>query len=286
MKKILFPFEIGNPIYRDAYVYAVKLARNLYKEVILLNTFVIEAVDNITEATYSKLIRDNWFRAYNDISKFNKYYLEEHARIDDELKIKFDYRFIHGLFNDEIRKIASEEEVDIIVLPVSDRKETNRRQLEIIRDNLFEKNRVSLLVIPFQEAYRPIKNIVFSIDLKKVKHFGSYLDEVVHYARAFDASIHFINVSPRERSEISEDSKEFQMVMQVIEKNQRHSFKRIVGKDVVESINQYVVDNNADLLAVVKHQHYFLDTLFHRSFSNEISLNSKVPVLVMREEKD
>ena len=166
MKKILFPFEIGNPIYREAYVYAVKLARNLYKEVILLNTFLIEADNNITEATYSKLIRENWFKAYNEISKCNKYFLEDHARIDDELKIKFDYRFIHGILKDEIRKIASEEDVSLIVLPVSDKIETNRRQLDIIRDNLFEKNRVSLIVIPFQGAFRPIKNIVFSIDLK------------------------------------------------------------------------------------------------------------------------
>jgi nucleotide-binding universal stress UspA family protein len=54
----------------------------------------------------------------------------------------------------------------------------------------------------------------------------------------------------------------------------------------VESVNQYVDESKADLLAVVKHQHYFLDTLFHKSFSNEVSLNSKVPVLVMREEKE
>jgi len=286
MKKILFPFEIGNPIYRDAYVYAVKLARNLYREVILLNTFKIEEVEDITEATYHKLIRENWFRAYNDINRFNQYYLEAHARIDDELKIKFDHRFIHGLFKDEIRKTASEEEVGIIVLPISDKKETNRRQLEIIRDNLFERNRVSLFIIPFQESFKPIKNIVFSIDLRKVKKFGNYLDEVVHFARAFDANIHFIHVCPRERSEIREDSKELQMVMKVIENDRRHSFQQIFGKDVVKSVNQYVVDNKADLLAVVKHQHYFLDTLFHKSFSNEISFNSRVPVLIMREERD
>lgn len=53
MKKSLFPFEIGNSIYREAYVYAVKLTRNLNKEAVLLNTFLIEADNNITEARYS-----------------------------------------------------------------------------------------------------------------------------------------------------------------------------------------------------------------------------------------
>jgi nucleotide-binding universal stress UspA family protein len=286
MKKILFPFETLNPIYKEAYVYAVKLARNLNTEVILLNTFLIEAGDDITEEKYGKLIRDNWFKAYNEISKFNKYFLEDHARIADELTIKFDYRFVHGIFQDEIRNIAREEDVSLIVLPLSDRKEINKRQLEIIRDNIFEKNRVSLMVIPFQGAFKPIKNIVFATDLHKVNHYKQYLDDVIHYAKALDSNIHFLHISTRENSEIREDSKEYQMIMQVIEQNKRHVFKRVFSKDVIESVKMYVEDNNADLLVVVKQQHYFLDTLFHKSFSNDISLNSKIPVLVMREIED
>lgn len=119
-----------------------------------------------------------------------------------------------------------------------------------------------------------------------MKQFGSYLEEVAHLARAFDASIHFIHVCTSEKSEIREDSKELRMVMQLIENNRRHSFRRVAGTNIVDSVNKYVVEKDADLLAVVKHQHYFLDSLFHKSISNEISLNSKVPVLVMREEKE
>ena len=286
MKKILFPFETANPIYKEAYVYAVKLARNLNTELILLNAFLIEAGNDITQEKYSKLIRDNWFKAYNEISKFNKYFLEDHARVSDELTIKFDYRFIHGFLKDEIRKIARDETVRLIVLPLSDKREINKRQLEIIRDNLFEKNRVSLMVIPFQGAFKPIKNIVFATDLHKVNHYRQYLDDVIHYAQALDSNIHFLHISTRESAEIREDSEEYQMIMEVIEKNKRHVFKRIFGKNVIESVNQYAEDNNANLLVVVKKQHYFLETLFHKSFSNDISLNSKIPVLVMREKED
>ena len=43
MKKILFPFETNQPIYKEAYVYAVKFARNLGAELIMLNVFEIES---------------------------------------------------------------------------------------------------------------------------------------------------------------------------------------------------------------------------------------------------
>jgi len=286
MKKILFPFEIDNPVYQEAYIYAVKFARNLNTEVILLNAFSIEADNFITKEKYARLIKDKWFLAYNEIIKFNNYYLNEHARMDDELQIKFDHRFINGILKDEIREIAMKPDVGFIVLPVSDKKDFNKRQLDIISDNIFEKNRVSLLVVPFQGSYRPIKNIVFSIDLKKLNYFKQYIDEIIQISRAFDSNVHFLNISLRDKDVFNEDSEEFQLIKRITDKNSRHVFKRVSGKDVVESVNQYVDEIHADLLAVVKHQHFFLETLFHRSHTNEISFNSKVPVFVMREREE
>jgi len=285
MKKILFPFEIGNPIYKEAYVYAVNLARNLYTEVILMNTFSIDADNDITEDKYSRLIKEKWFKAYNEIGIFNAYYLKEHAKTEDDLRIIFDHRFIHGFLKDEIKKAAKEENVGFIVLPLSDRKELNKRQLEIIRDNVFEKNRVSLIVIPFQGVYRPVKNIVFLCDFKKLNHFKLYLDEVIHIASAFDSRIHFLNISGKGISVTQENSDEYLLVKGAIAKNSRHVFKQIISKSFVESVNQYADDIEADMLVAVKHQHYFLDSVFHRSQTDELSFQSKVPVLVIREKE-
>ncbi|MFC2113466.1 universal stress protein [Bacteroidota bacterium] len=286
MKQILFPFEIDNPIYKEAYVYAVKFARNLNTQMILLNTFIITAGNDITKDKYSKLIRNKWFKAYNEVSKLNKYYLEEHARTDNQLIIKFDYRFINGTLKEEIKNVAREDAVGLIVLPVSDRKEMNKRQLEIIHDNLFEKNRVSLLVIPFKGVFKPINNIVFLTDLKKLHHFTQYLNNVIQCAEAFDSNIHFVNISSKESDVNQENSEVYQEIMKITNKNPRYVYERLIGNNVIESVNQYVENNNADLLVAIKHQHYFLETLFHKSITDEISLNSKVPVLIMREIED
>jgi nucleotide-binding universal stress UspA family protein len=285
MRKILFPFELDNPIYREAYIYGIKFARNINAELIILNAFKVEVGNDITEEKYNNLKKDNWFKAYNEISKFNKYFLEEHARTDTDLRIKFDYRFVNGIFVDEIRNIAREENVDLIVLPISDKREFNKRQLKIIQDNIFEKNRTSLLVVPFGSVFRPVKNIVFATDLKRLNKYPQYLNDVIHYAELFDSSIHFIHISSREKAEILDNSETYRLVMQAIEKNKRHTFTSLYGKDIIETVNRYVNECNADILVVVKHQHYFLDSIFQESLSKEISLYSKVPVLVMREKR-
>lgn len=285
MRKILFPFELDNPIYREAYIYGIKFARRINAELIVLNVFKVEVDNDITEEKYSRLKKQNWFKAYNEICKYNKYYLEDHAKTTTDLKIKFNYRFVNGIFMNEIKHIAREEDVDLIVLPISDGKEFNKRQLKIIRDNIFEKNRTSLLVVPFGCEYRSIKNIVFAIDLKQLNNYQQYIHDVVSYARTFDSNIHFIHISSREKAEDLSKSDTHRMLMQIIHKNERHTFKSLHGKKVIDSVNQYVAESNADILVVIKQQHFFLESIFHESLSNEVSLNSKVPVLVMREKR-
>ena len=286
MKKIFFPFELNNPVYREAYVYAIKFARNVNAGLIILNTFKLDVGDDITQEKYDHLKKQNWIKAYNQISAFNKYYLEDNASVYSDLKIRFDYRFIYGIYADEIRNIAREETVDLMVLPTSENKEFNKRQLRIISDNVFEKNRISLLVIPQPLKYSDIKKIVFATDWRKLNQYKQYINEVIHYASVFDSDIHFLHISPSEKAAAWEDSETFQLLKEVIEQNNRHSFQSIYGKDVIESVNHYVLEHQADLLVVVKHQHYFHETLFHESISKKISLNSKVPVMIMREKGD
>lgn len=283
MKKILFPLELDNPIYQEAYIYGIKFARKINAELIILNAFMVAVDNDITEEKYSKLKKINWFKAYNEINKFNAYYLHDHVNTESDLNIKFNYRFVHGVFLDELKDIAREDDVDLIVLPVSDNREFNKRQLRIIQDNIFEKNRTSLLIIPFGKVFKPIKNIVFATDLKKLNNYEHYLQDVLNYARVFNSNIHFIHITAKDKTEDWNKSNTYQLVMQTIESNKKHTFKCIHGKNIIESVNQYVEQCNADLLIVVKHQHYFLESIFHESLSNDISLKSKVPVMIMRE---
>ena len=283
MKKILFPFELDNPAYRDAYVFAVKFARNITADLILLHVFDIDMNNTTTREEYNKMVRNKWYKAYLETNKFNNHYLENFVRVDNELRIKVDYRFIHGKLQNEIRKIIINEPVDLIVLPVFDEKSMNKQQLEIIQDNIFEKNRASLLIIPFCCGFKPVKKIVFATDLKKLNDYRLYLNDVIRFANIFDSNIHFIHITKSDTAFMPEDSEAYRTMMKIIYNNSRHVFKSFHGTDIIDSVNEYAEQNNADLLVVVKHQHYFLDSILHRSVTDEISMRSKIPVLVMRE---
>ena len=70
-------------------------------------TLDLKVNDFITNQILDNLIRENRYKAYKEIIRFNSYYLKSHAAIGSELRIKFDYRFLHGILLQEIKSIMS-----------------------------------------------------------------------------------------------------------------------------------------------------------------------------------
>lgn len=285
MKKILFPFETNNAIYKEAYIYAVKAARNLHAELIMLNVFSIDSQNEITKDAYSKKLRYNWLLAYNEVVNLNQYYIENHAKPGIEFNIRYDYRFIHGKQADEIHNILEKDTIDLLVVPFSDDANLNKKQLRLIRDDIFERNEASLLIIPKNKKFNPLSNIVFATDLKKLKHHDLYLNDMLRYASAFDSNIHFLHINTGGNPVLPKDIEAYRTMMQIIETNKKkaHVFKSINSMKISESIMQYAHEVNAEMIVVVKHQHSFLDAFFHSSLSESLSINSDIPLLVMRE---
>ena len=61
MKKVLFPFHIEEGVYKEAFISAVKFARTMNAELIMLNTFEINVDNTITQEKYDKLIKNPGF---------------------------------------------------------------------------------------------------------------------------------------------------------------------------------------------------------------------------------
>lgn len=283
MKKILFPFELKNPSNVHAFAYAVKLARSFEAEMIMLNVFNFPYNDSITQEKYDQQVREHRYKAYQEILRYNKHYLNNYASTGPYHRIRFDYRFIYGDLWNEVRGILQSEAVDLLVLPMSKSKEHIRRQRDIVHTDLFEKNMVSVLAVPGDNAYTPIKKIAFALDMKRLENHELYIQDITEIADVLDASIHFLHICPDADSPQSVNSEMFKAIQELLKKDRRHVLSEVAGRDIVETIERYNEENAIELLVVVKKHHFYLSTLFRKSISDEVTFRSRIPVMIMRE---
>ena len=158
--------------------------------------------------------------------------------------------------------------------------------MKVVWHDVYAKDPVSLLLIPSQCIYHPIKTAAFVAEMNELNHVVQYINTALKYAKVFDAGVHFLHVSQSQKDQLPGDRDDLHDMIQTIERSSKHVFKNLVDRDIIGIIEEYTEKNNVQLMFVVRHHHYFFESLFHKDLSDEICLKSNIPVLVMKEKED
>ena len=53
------------------------------------------------------------------------------------------------------------------------------------------------------------------------------------------------------------------------------------NENLVDGINEFVADHNADMVAIIPHRYTLLESLFHKSVSKKLDFHTNIPLLVL-----
>lgn len=283
MKKILFPFQIDNDIYLEAFIIARKFARQLDLKLILLNVFDVELDDNITPQIYNKKVKDKWDLAFDEVAKFNNYYHSKYGHLENETKIQLERRFVHSNEIKEITNIIEKEDIDLFIFPLSEDKQHYKKYIELLENDIFHQNSTSILVLPVNYQYKDIHKMVFSTDLKDHHYNEFYFNKILNYSTALDAKINFLYINTDKNNSDLTNNKTLTYINKIISQNKQHHYKTIEAKEISEAVLAYTKGNRIDLVSVINEDLNLISSLFHKSISKEILISSQVPVLFMVE---
>ena len=283
MKKVLFPFEIGHECYREAYVYAIKVTRNLGAELIMLNTFEIEVDNTITEERYENLKKKNWIIAHQEVLRFHDYYLNNHARVDFELRVRADYRFYNGKLIEEFRDIIHNEDIDLVVLPATSKSESTRKILKLMRRDVLNKNHMSLLAIPCESDFQNIDHLLLIAEPKFLNSPAMYMEEITLFAQVFYSAVHAVQLS-RQAEETREEEEKARIIARFPKSMaQRVSYHRIKGSDPDTGLLEYMSENHISLMAISRQQKHMIGRIFHSDTLEEMCSTFGIPVLILKD---
>ena len=138
-----------------------------------------------------------------------------------------------------------------------------------------------IVVPPGKEYGTGIKKIGFACDFEKVVE-TTPIQFIKNMVKEFGAELHVLNVD-YESKHFKPETPEESLMLHTLLEDLNPSYHFINHADVEDGINEFVEENNIDLLITIPKKHKLLDSLFKQSSTKQLVTQSHVPVMCVHE---
>jgi nucleotide-binding universal stress UspA family protein len=276
MKKILFPTDFSESS-TNAFVHALEFAKIVNAELILLHTFEIPVYDSQFfpenyAVIYSSIELAKFEMFKDEIPKLRTIAMERNL---EDIVIK--HRLMDGDLIYNLKNAVEEDNVDFVIMGTSGVSDWTKFFLGSNTSSVISEVKVPVLCIPADTKFKKIKTIGFTtryrekdkVELRKVL-------EIAGKTKAKVKSL-YVKTSSSDVSDatIKEWEKEFG--------NENVEFLVLPSDEVKETILDFILYKDIDVLTTITHKRSFFESIFDSSFTQKIAKEVSVPVLVMHE---
>lgn len=147
--------------------------------------------------------------------------------------------------------------------------------------NVLKKLEYPVLAVPAHFGYQPVKRICFAYDNK---HKGNdiALQQVKDLSMRMGAELHVLTIRLKNAGSDVPAAIDEGVKSLLAGANPSYHFVNDAG-DIDNTINDFISNNNIDLLIVLPRKHSFFEGLFHKSHTKSIALHTRIPILALHE---
>lgn len=276
MKKILLPTDFSEAA-TNAFVHALEFAKIVKAELILLHTFEIPVYD-------SQFFPENYASIYSSIelAKFEMFKDEipklrtiaAERKLDD---IVIKHRLMDGDLIYNLKNAVEEDQIDFVIMGTTGVSDWTKFFTGSNTSSVISEVQVPVLCVPADAKYKKIETIGFTTRYREKDKVE--LRKILKIAKKTNAKVKslYVKSSNTDVSEatIKEWEKEFE--------NDNVEFLVLPSDEVKETILDFILFKDIDVLTTITHKRSFFESIFDTSFSKKITKEVSVPVLVMHE---
>jgi nucleotide-binding universal stress UspA family protein len=198
-------------------------------------------------------------------------------------RIKTTFKTQAGFATDGLIEMSKEPSVDLIILGATGEHGWIDKIFGSIAVKVSREAYCPVMLIPHGAEYRGIHHMVYTSSFDSAQ--PTEIKVALDFAKYFASAIHFVHVITQpDDLGISEKllfkrlvSDEHTKVPFTVENT--HAFT------AVEGINQYILNNDVDLLVTVTQHRTFWEKLMHLSTTKELAWNIHIPLLVLHHDE-
>ena len=279
MKKILVPTDFS-PNANKALDFAVHIARKAKAETILLHA----SFDLIDTA-----FKDNHaiYKEYNQniTDKANRELLSLKKSIEDTEKVLVNTLLYKGTVTDTIMQASKEYHPDLIIMGTLGEAGLKEKIFGSKTARIIGKTHVPVMAVPlFSEWDMPGKIL---LTVNNFKENPDIIKPVIQLAELFNATVHIAIFTDSDTSDTF-DYLQNERNITAYEEKLKARFKNIDiqsvhlnGHKFEESIEEYILDQGIQIVAMVTYKRTFMESIFYQSKTKKMSYHTRIPLLAI-----
>jgi nucleotide-binding universal stress UspA family protein len=276
MKKILFPTDFSEAS-TNAFVHALEFAKIVKGELVLLHTFEIPVYDSQFfpenyASIYSSIELANFEMFKDEIPKLRAIAAER--KLDD---IVLKHRLMDGDLLYNLKNVVKEDHIDFVIMGTNAVTDWTSFFIGSNTSSVISGVEVPVLCVPLEAKFKKIKTIGFTTRYREKDKIE--LRKVLQIAKKTNAKVKSLYVRTSNSDVLETTIKEWEKDFA----NENVEFLVLPSDEVKETILDFVLFKDVDILAMITHKRSFFESIFDTSFTKKLSKIVPVPVLIMHE---
>lgn len=188
---------------------------------------------------------------------------------------------IKGFVAEEIQKISQDPKTDLLVMGTTGQGGLMEKLFGSISLEVARKAICPVILVPDKARFNGFKNIVYASNYHPAEE--TVLPKVFNFARPFKPVLHFAHINEQKQNKYFVQSN----YLGQISNDEHMTFKltTIESENVMKGLNRYAEEQQADLMIMATIQRNFLSQLFHKSITQRMVFNTKIPLLILHFEE-
>jgi nucleotide-binding universal stress UspA family protein len=276
MKKILCPIDFSETSL-NALEFAVAIGEKEHSLITLLNVFTPADFDRILEKEH---VQEEYEKLQKIADSKLKAISEEIMLMSDNNLRNCNYQLKSGKIIEVVAGLSEEESYDLIVMGTTGHSGYDRKYLGGKAQKVINETLCSVLCVPENQKFHGIQQIVYATDYQEEDKLA--IQQIVALASVMKARVKVLHVSHHDDAIDKAMYAEFREELNSFVHSGKLEFDRVVFSKVAEGLDNYMKDENADLLVLLNKRMNFLKSLFHKSLIDQLDRFTEYPLMIIK----
>src|SRR6186997_991419 len=275
MKTIIVPTDFS-PIATNAMNFAADMATNINASLLLLHVYQVPVsmTDVPVVMVSSEELRKSSETKLQEIKDALTHITSGKIKVYTEAKM--------GDVSDELEEVCKHIQPFAVIMGTRGTTGVERVLFGSTTLTAIRHLKWPVIVVPPGKEYGTgIKKIGFACDFDKVIE-TTPIQFIKNMVKEFGAELHVLNVD-HDGKHFKPETPEESVMLNELLADLKPNYHFIEHVDIEDGINEFVEENNIDLLITIPKKHKLLDSLFKKSSTKQLVTQSHVPVMCVHE---